>query len=158
MTDVKMPDAAIAVLDPAVIGNPYPAPHDRESAGREKRPLGNALGLRNFGVNLTKLGPGDWSAQRHWHTRQDEFVYIVSGEAILVTDAGERAVTAGQIVGFPAGNPDGHVLINRSGAEVYYLEVGDRLPGDEVIYPDIDLLRRDDAGVKTFIKKSGQPY
>ncbi len=161
MTDVKVPDANIAVLDPAavpkVIGTSYPAPYDREPAGREKRRLGDALGLRNFGVNLTRLGPGDWSAQRHWHTRQDEFIYIVSGETTLVTDAGERVVTAGQIVGFPAGNPDGHALINRSAADVHYLEVGDRMPGDEVVYPDIDLLLRDDAGAKTFTKKSSEP-
>lgn len=97
MADVKVPDAKIAVLDPAavtpVIGTSYPAPYDRETADREKRRLGDALGLRNFGVNVTRLAPGVWSAQRHWHTRQDEFTYVLPGEITLVTESGEQVLT-----------------------------------------------------------------
>jgi uncharacterized cupin superfamily protein len=160
MTEEK--PAKITVLDAAsvepIYGTPYPEPYDREPAAREKRPLGDAVGLRNFGVNMTRLRPGVWSAQRHWHTRQDELIYIVSGEVTLVTDAGEEVLTAGQIAGFPAGNADGHCLINRGNADAVYLEIGDRMPGDEVRYPDIDLLRRDDAGTKSFTNKSGRPY
>ena len=160
MSDAK---AKITVLDaasvePVFLGTLYPSPYDREPAGREKRRLGDAVGLRNFGVNMTRIKPGVWSAQRHWHTRQDELIYILSGEVTLVTDAGEQVMKAGQVAGFPAGNADGHYLVNRSDADAVYLEIGDRMPGDEVIYPDIDLLFRDDAGTKTFTNRKGEPY
>lgn len=149
-------------LDPATVpvvkGSTYPPPFRGKVAGRGKQRLGNALGLRNFGVNLTRLEPGAWSALRHWHTRQDEFIYIVSGEATLVTDRGRQVLKPGMVAGFPAGRTDGHHLINRSKRDVVYLEVGDRMPGDEAIYPDNDLALKDEAGAKSFVRKNGKPW
>lgn len=137
----------------------YPEPFASRMAGREKRPLGDLFGLKNFGVNLTRLPPGTVSSQRHAHSKQDEFIYIVSGEAVLVTDAGETRLTAGMCAGFAAGTGDGHHLQNRSLQDVLYLEVGDRTPGDAVIYPDDDLqavLGSD--GKWSFSHKDGTPY
>lgn len=108
-------------------------------AGREKRTLGDLFGLSNFGVNLTRLAPGAMSALRHAHTVQDEFIYLLEGHAVLVTDAGETALSPGMCAGFKAGTGDGHQLINRSNADVVYLEVGDRSAGDTASYPDDDL-------------------
>ncbi|MSP88559.1 MAG: cupin domain-containing protein [Alphaproteobacteria bacterium] len=144
---------------PAIKGSSaYPPPFRAKVAGRIKQRLGDALGLRNFGVNLTRLEPGAWSALRHWHTRQDEFIYIVSGEATLVTDRSRQVLTAGMIAGFPAGRADGHHLINRSKRDVVYLEVGDRMPGDEAAYPDDDLFLKDKAGARSFVHKTGKPW
>ena len=133
-------------LDPAtiepVIGTGYPSPFAADCAARAKRQLGDALDLKNFGVNLVTLPPGTASSQRHWHSHQDEFVYVVEGEATLVTDGGEQVLGPGMVAGFPAGREDGHHLVNRSEADVVYLEVGDRPPVDDVDYPDIDMLIR----------------
>ena len=146
-------------LDPAAVaertGSPYPPPLDEPCRHRGKRALGNELGLTHFGVNLTRLEPGAWSAQRHWHTRQDEFVYVLQGELVLVTDAGEQTLRAGMAAGFPAGKPEGHHLVNRSHAPALYLEVGDRTSGDEAHYPDVDLFLSADFVIR---HKSGEPY
>ncbi len=146
------------VLDPATLsprtGSGYPGALKDKVAGRAKRVLGDPLGLKNFGVNLTTLKPGSWSALRHHHARQDEFVYIVSGTPTLVTDAGRVKLTPGMCAGFPAGDGDGHCLINETGAEVVYLEVGDRTPGDSVVYPDEDLAAVA-ASSWTFTRKDG---
>jgi uncharacterized cupin superfamily protein len=135
-----------ALLDPLAVParttTNYPEPLARVVAGRSKRALGEALGLRNFGVNLTRLEPGAASALRHWHTRQDEFVWVLEGELTLVTSGREQRLRAGQAAGFRAGHPDGHHLVNRSAAPALYLEIGDRLPGDEAQYPDDDLAAR----------------
>ena len=136
----------------------YPLAFQALVSGRHRRALGDAAGLSNFGVNLTRLEPGAASAQRHWHTLQDEFIYIVEGEATLVTDAGEQTLTAGMAAGFPAGRADGHHLVNRGSGDVLYLEVGDRTPGDEVDYPDIDLKRRYRDGENRFVHNDGTPY
>ena len=136
----------------------YPAAFQALVRGRHRRALGDAAGLSNFGVNLTRLEPGAASAQRHWHTLQDEFVYILEGEATLVTDAGEQTLTAGMAAGFPAGRADGHHLVNRGAGDVLYLEVGDRTPGDEVDYPDIDLKRGRLDGEDRFLHDDGTPY
>ncbi len=120
------PDAVVAKVEAAL-------------AGREKRPLGEHFGLTRFGVNLTRLAPGAISALRHAHARQDEFVYVLAGTPTLVTDAGETLLEPGMCAGFAAGGGDAHQLINRSAADVLYLEVGDRTPGDRVSYPDDDL-------------------
>ena len=152
----------LPVLDPATLeprtGSGYPAPFRVPVAGREKRALGDALGLTNFGVNLVHLPTGAISSQRHWHSKQDEFVYIVEGELVLVTDDGEQILTAGAVAGFPAGKPDGHHLVNRSGKTATYLEVGDRTEWDEVDYPDIDMLVRYVDGEEAYVKKDGTPY
>jgi uncharacterized cupin superfamily protein len=149
-------------LDPATvaprIGTDYPPPFDRLVATRERRRLGDALGLKNFGVNLLRLPPGCASSQRHWHSRQDEFVFVVAGEVVLVTDGGEQRLTAGMAAGFPAGKPDGHHLINRSARDALVLEVGDRTPGDEADYSDIDMLVRLIDGEERYVRKDGTVY
>ncbi len=149
-------------LDPATVmpaqGSNYPEPFKPRVAGRSKRRLGDALGLRNFGVNLTTVKPGSASALRHWHAKQDEFVYIVSGELTLVTDAAEQVLTAGMAAGFPAGKAEGHHFVNRTGVDAVYLEVGDRTAGDQVTYPDDDLEARAVGGSWSFFRKSGVPY
>ena len=117
----------------------YPEPFASRMAGREKRPLGDPFGLTNFGVNLTRLAPGAASALRHTHARQDEFVYVLEGRPTLVTDRGETLLAPGMCAGFPAGRSDGHHLLNRTDADVWILEVGDRSPDDAVTYPDDDI-------------------
>lgn len=161
-TSAKYPDCVIP--DPMAVepttGTGYPEPFRAPCLARVKRRLGDAVGLENFGVNLTILPPGQWSSQRHWHGRQDEFVYILEGEATLVTDAGETVLTAGMAAGFKAGQADGHHLINKSDKPVTYLEIGDRLPGDTADYPDIDLTINDTwpDGRYRFRHKNGEPY
>lgn len=149
------------VLDPAVVGatlgaTDYPEPFRAAVAGRLRKRLGNPLGITNFGVNLTRLEPGAASALRHWHTRQDEFVYVLEGELTLVTDAGETVLRPGMCAGFPAGKPDGHQLVNRSDEPATYLEVGDRSAGDEAHYPDEDL--RYDSATDLFTHRDGTPW
>ena len=149
-------------LDPATVApagpTTYPEPFRALVAGRERRRLGEALGLKNFGVNLLRLPPGSASSQRHWHSRQDEFVYVVAGEVVLVTDGGEQTLTAGMAAGFPAGKADGHHLINRAAADALVLEVGDRPAGDEADYSDIDMLVRQIDGKLRYVRKNGTPY
>jgi uncharacterized cupin superfamily protein len=125
---------------PAVEGSRYPAPFDLPCRGRLRRRLGDAAGLTQFGVNLMRLSPGAWSSQRHWHTVEDEFVFVVEGEVVLVTDSGEEILRTGDCAGFKAGAANGHHLQNRSGRDALVLEVGTRNPdADEAFYPDIDL-------------------
>ncbi|MDB5928260.1 MAG: Cupin domain protein [Betaproteobacteria bacterium] len=149
-------------LDPLQVeptrGSNYPDPFRQRVAARAKRKLGAALGLKNFGVNLTTLGPGAQSALRHWHARQDEFVYVLSGELVLITDAGEQVLKPGMAAGFPAGNSDAHYLLNRSGRKATYLEVGDRTPDDAVTYPDDDIDARMKEGRWTFTRKDGTAF
>ena len=157
MSDLKSPALDPATV-PVVTGSDYPAPFGADVATRERRRLGDALGLANFGVNLTRLPPGDASSQRHWHSRQDEFVYIVEGEVVLITDGGEQVLTAGMVAGFPAGARDGHRLINRSDRDAIILEVGDRAANDECDYSDIDMLVRWIDGEEKYLHKDGTPY
>ncbi len=158
MTRDRQPPA----FDPMTVaprtGSGYPAPFHAECARRTKRALGDAVGLTHFGVNLTHLNPGDWSAQRHWHTHEDEFVYVLEGELTLVTDAGEQVLTPGMAAGFPAGVEDGHCLINRSDAVAVYLEVGDRAPEDRAYYPDIDLIAEPHDGGHRYTNRKGELY
>ena len=125
---------------------------------RIKRAVGDAGGLTQFGVNLTTLEPGAMSALRHWHKHEDEFVYVLAGEVILVTDAGEETLTAGMAATFPAGEPNGHHLVNRSSADATYLEVGTRSAVEDVVYPDVDLRFIKSGGRRAFVRKSGEPY
>jgi len=142
---------------PTVVGSKYPPPFDALCRTRFRSSLGDAAGLTRFGVNLTTLPPGCWSSQRHWHTVEDEFIYIVAGEVVLVTDAGEEILRAGDCAGFKAGEADGHHLQNRSGEAVSYLEIGTRDPeADEVIYPDIDL--RALKGRRGYARRDGSLY
>ena len=137
-------------------GTRYPAPFDQPCRNRRWRRLGEAAGLTQFGVNLLRLAPGVWSSQRHWHTLEDEFVYVLSGEVVLVTDGAEERLRAGDCAGFAAGVANGHHLQNRSDADALILEIGSRRPdADDVEYPDIDL-RWGAAHGKTH--KDGTPY
>lgn len=139
-------------------GSGYPSPYREKVAGRTKRKLGDAAGLTQFGVNLVVLPPGGFSSMRHWHKTEDEFVYVLSGELTLITDAGEQVLTAGDASGFPAGKEDGHHMINRSKSPATYLEVGTRVETDEVDYPDIDMKGADDGAGFKFFHKDGKPY
>jgi len=142
---------------PTKFGTGYPPPFDAICAGRRRWKLGDAAGLTQFGVNLLRLPPGQWSSQRHWHTAEDEFVMVLEGEVVLVTDDGEELLTAGDCAGFRAGEPNGHHLQNRSGAEAVLLEVGSRRRGEDgVDYPDIDLAIP--AGAGRYVHKDGTPY
>lgn len=140
-------------------GTSYPPPFRAAVDGRSKRALGDAFGLRKFGVNLVELRPGAWSAQRHWHSHEDELVYVLAGELTLVTEACEQVLTRGMVAGFPAGRADGHHLVNKGGTVAIYLEIGDRDPDDEVIYPDVDLKYvRTPDGTRIFTRRDGEPY
>ncbi len=158
MTRDKQPPAFDPMTVEPRIGSGYPAPFRAECATRAKRALGDAAGLSHFGVNLVHLEPGDWSAQRHWHSHEDEFVYVLEGELTLVTDAGEQVLKPGMAAGFPAGVEDGHCLINRGRTAAAYLEVGDRVPGDRALYPDVDLIAEPDGGKRRFTNRKGEPY
>jgi uncharacterized cupin superfamily protein len=137
-------------------GSGYPPPFDQPCLKRVRNILGEAGGLTQFGVNLLRLAPGVWSSQRHWHTLEDEFVYVLSGEVVLVTDGAEERLRAGDCAGFAAGVANGHHLQNRSDADALILEIGSRRPdADDVEYPDIDL-RWGAAHGKTH--KDGTPY
>src|SRR4051794_23126340 len=122
------------------IGTLYPPPFDEPCRARERKRLGNAAGLTQFGVNLLRLQPGAWSSQRHWHTGEDEFIYIVSGEVVLVTDAGEEVLRAGDCAGFKANDGDGHCLQNRTGQDAVVLEIGSRVAMSIGHYSDIDMM------------------
>lgn len=136
----------------------YPEPFAALMAGREKRPLGDLFGLTNFGVNLTRLLPGTCSALRHAHSRQDEFIYVLQGNPVLITDGGEMQLAAGMCAGFKFGTGNAHQLLNRSSEEVLYLEVGDRSVGDTAAYPDDDLQAVMIEGKWQFTHKDGSPY
>jgi uncharacterized cupin superfamily protein len=148
----------VATIQP-ILGTLYPSPFDLPCRARERRRLGDVAGLTQFGVNLLRLAPGSWSSQRHWHSHEEEFVYVLAGVVTLVSDAGEEALQAGDAAGFRAGDANGHTLQNRSAAEVLLLEIGTRNEAQDVTtYPDIDL--RAPAGGKpaTFTHRDGTPY
>jgi uncharacterized cupin superfamily protein len=138
-----------------VTGSGYPAPFHEPCATRVRRQLGDAAGLSDFGVNLLTLPPGAWSSQRHWHDKEDEFVFVVAGEVVLVSDAGESVLKAGECAGFAKGVADGHQLINRSNADAVVLEVGTRSSDDATVYSDIDM--RYDP-VKGYVRRDGTVY
>ena len=122
-----------------VSGTGYPSPYDSPCRAREWHPLGDAAGLTQFGVNLVRLKPGVWSSQRHWHAEEDEFVYVLEGTLVLVTDEGRQTMASGDCAGFKAGVRDGHHLINESSEDAVFLVVGSRKEGDWGEYPDIDM-------------------
>ena len=137
-------------------GSGYPAPFDAPCADRTRRRLGDAGGLRDFGVNLMTLPPGGWSSQRHWHSHEDEFVYVLEGELTLVEDEGETLLRAGDCAAFPKGTGNGHHLKNLSSAMAVYLEVGSRHPDDLTTCSDIDLKSASSDG--RFVRKDGSDY
>jgi uncharacterized cupin superfamily protein len=152
-----MPKLDIEAL-PIDTQTPYPPPFDRAVYGRERRRLGNAAGLNQLGVNLTTLRPGAASALRHWHANEDELVFVLEGEVVLIENGGETLLKPGDAAGFKANSGDGHHLVNRTTADVVYLEIGSRSKHERVDYPDVDLVAvRDDKGWR-FTHKNGNPY
>lgn len=155
------PPVAIRAADapPKAKQTNYPEPFATRVAGRRKHSLGDLFGLKNFGVNLTHLAPGAISALRHAHTVQDEFIYILQGAPVLITNAGETPLAPGMCAGFQAGTGDAHHLVNCGADEVVYLEIGDRSAGDGATYPDDDLqAMMDAAGQWAFTRKDGSRY
>lgn len=159
MTDERPPIAVVAADVPSrARPSNYPADLVEKIGGRQKTILGDIFGLRNFGVNLTRLPPGSASALRHAHEKQDEFVYILQGDCILVTDAGETPLSPGMCAGFRAGTGDAHHLVNRGGTDCVYLEIGDRTLFESVDYPDDDLMVRPGPdGKSVYFRKDGTP-
>ena len=142
---------------PTESGCNYPEPFHRPCLGSTWKRLGNAGGLTQFGVNLSRLPPGVWSSQRHWHSHEDEFVYLLEGELVLISDAGEEVLRPGDCVTFRAGEPDGHHLVNRASRDAVVLEVGAREPErDRCVYPDIDLIA--EPKVEAYLHRDGTPY
>jgi uncharacterized cupin superfamily protein len=150
-------------LDPETIAprnsSGYPEPFRSRVLPREKRALGDALGLTKIGVNLTTLAPGKESSMRHYHTHEDELVFVLEGEVVLVTDEGEQTLTPGTYAAFPAGVPNGHQVINRSDRPARYLEISNRDPEDTAAYPDVDMtFERGPGNSYVFKRKDGTPY
>ncbi len=150
------------IIDPKNVpestGSNYPQQFKSAVAGRFKKRLGDAAGLQNFGVNLVRLAPGSCSALRHWHTCQDELIYVLEGEVTLIANSGEQVLQPGMAAGFPAGDADGHHLVNRTDSDVVYLEIGDRTSGDSVNYPDDDLIAEAKGNSQVFTHKNGELY
>jgi len=152
-----MPKIDIAKL-PVDTRTGYPPPFDRVVTGRSRKRLGNAVGLDQFGVNLTMLKPGASSALRHWHEKEDELVYMLEGEVVLIEDGGETVLKPGDAAGFKANTANGHHLVNRTNREVVYLEIGTRSKHERAHYPDVDMMVvRDDNGTR-YTHKNGDPY
>lgn len=152
-----MPKIDIASL-PLDTRTGYPAPLDRVVTGRERKRLGNAAGLDQFGVNLTTLRPGAASALRHWHEKEDELVYVLEGELVLIEDEGETVLKPGDAAGFKANNPNGHHLVNKTDRNAVYLEIGTRSKHERAHYSDVDMMVvRDDSGMR-YTHKDGKPY
>lgn len=159
MSDQDVPIAVVATqVAPRTKLSNYPEPFASRMEGREKRPLGDLFGLSSFGVNLTRLLPGAGSVLRHAHSKQDEFIYILHGHPVLLTNAGETQLSPGMCAGFKAGTGNAHQLVNRTNEAVSYLEVGDRSTGDCVVYPDDDLQAVLVDGEWQFAHKDGSPY
>ena len=137
-------------------GCPYPPPFEEPLAGRLRQRLGDAGGLNDFGVNLMRLPPGNWSSQRHWQSHEDEFVYVLEGELTLVEDGGETVLRAGDCAAFPKNSGNGHHMINKMKAMAVYLEVGSRAMDDLTTCSDIDMMSANADG--RFVHKDGTPY
>jgi uncharacterized cupin superfamily protein len=151
----RMPKIEIATV-PVRQGSGYPAPFDAPCAARTRRRLGQTGRLRDFGVNLMTLPPGSWSSQRHWHSHEDEFVYVLEGEVTLIENDAETILRAGDCASFPKGTGNGHHMINRSSAMAVYLEVGSRDPLDLTTCSDIDMMSSNADG--RFVHKDGTTY
>jgi uncharacterized cupin superfamily protein len=159
MPDDQPTAVEAASVPPSRASRGYPEPFAAGVAGRVRRALGDVFGLTNFGVNLTRLPPGCISALRHTHLREDEFIYVLEGDPVLVTNAGETQLRPGMCAGFKAGSGDAHHLINRTERDVAYLEIGDRNAADTVIYPDDDIGRAlTPDGRRVFVHNDGRPY
>jgi len=150
------------VLDPATLqpnrSSGYPEPYRSRVLPREKRALGDAFGLTKIGVNLTTLMPGKESSMRHWHTHEDELVYVLEGEVVLVTDSGEQPVRPGMCAGFAAGARAGHHFVNRSDRPAVYLEISNRDDADSASYSEADLLWSPPGHPGRYTRRDGTPY
>jgi len=139
---------------PAQIGSNYPHPFDAPCSGQSCQRVARYAGLTVFGVNLTVIEPGAWSSQRHWHTHEDEFVWVLDGELTLITDTGEEILRAGDCAAFRRDDRDGHHLVNKSSRPARVLEIGNSDPQDRCTYPDIDMI----ADIAGYIHRDGTPY
>lgn len=159
MAEQTIPTAVVAAeVPPRQAKTIYPEPFASRVAGREKRVLGDLFGLKNFGVNLTRLAPKAMSALRHAHAKQDEFVYVLQGNPTLHTDEGAKTLSPGMCAGFCSGTGNAHHLVNETSEDVVYLEIGDRTPGDSAVWPDDDLQVIEIAGKKRMAHRDGTPY
>jgi uncharacterized cupin superfamily protein len=141
-----------------IVGTLYPSPFDEPCRARQRKKVGDAAGLTQFGVNVLTLPPGAWSSQRHWHTASDEFVYVITGEVTLVTDEGEEILRAGDCAGFKAGEADGHCLQNRTQEAATVLEIGSRVEADAAHYSEIDLVAPPGGQPAIYTRRDGTPY
>jgi uncharacterized cupin superfamily protein len=149
-----MPKIDIAAVPAQHIAT-YPKKFADVIAGREKRRLGDAAGLSQFGVNITRIRPGSASALRHWHENEDEFIYMLEGELVLQEDGGETVLRPGDAAGFKAGSGNGHCLINRGTRDALYLEIGTRAAAERVHYPDVDMIMDRDAAGRRYLTRAG---
>ena len=152
-----MPKIDLATV-PVKTGSIYPEPYAAQMQGRSSLRLGQAGGLTQFGANLVILEPGARSSLRHWHRSEDEFVMVTQGECVLVQDAGETVMRAGDCAAFPAGDPDGHCFVNRSKTEARFLVVGSRAASEVATYSDIDMMVVMEGGSARFTDKDGTPW
>ena len=152
-----MPKIDIANLT-VEVSTGYPEPFRQVVLGRSRKRLGNAVGLDQFGVNLTTLKPGAASSQRHWHANEDELVYMLAGEVVLCEDGGETVLRPGDAAGWKAGVCNGHCLVNRSAQDAVFLEIGSRASHEVANYPDIDLRAERNGKDQRYLHKSGEPY
>ena len=143
---------------PVKTGSLYPAPFKAMADARARQALGDVGGLTQFGVSLTRLPPGAATAQRHWHEAEDELVFVVSGELVLIEEGGETPLRVGEAAAFKAGHADGHHLVNRSGEDAVLLEIGSRAAEERGHYPDIDLVYEKSGGTIRFTNKAGESY
>ncbi|HEY6834486.1 MAG TPA: cupin domain-containing protein [Pseudolabrys sp.] len=152
-----MPKVDIAKV-PVKSGTFYPAEFQAECAGRHKQALGDVIGLTQFGVNITRIAPGSASSLRHYHEQEDEFIFMLEGELVLIENDGEVVLKRGDAAGFKAGSGNAHRLVNRSDGDAVYFEVGTRAAEERVHYPDVDLMMERDAKTRRYLHKSGEPY
>lgn len=153
-----MPKVDIAKVPVKSGANFYPAQYRDECAGRHKQALGDAVGLTQFGVNIARIEPGAASSLRHWHHKEDEFIYMLEGELVLIEDDGETVLKAGDAAGFPAKSGNGHRLVNRSDRDAVYFEVGTRAGEEHVVYSDIDLEMIRSTEGRRLLHKDGTPW
>jgi uncharacterized cupin superfamily protein len=152
-----MPKVDIAKV-PVKSGTFYPAQFQAECKGRHKQALGDVVGLTQFGVNITRIDAGQSSALRHWHEQEDEFIFMLEGELVLIENDGETILKAGDAAGFKAGSGIAHKLVNRSSRDAVYFEVGTRAKAERVHYPDVDLVMERDEKSRRYLHRSGEPY
>lgn len=139
-------------------GSNYPSPFDEPCRGRLDRSLGDRFGLKDFGVHLVVLEPGAWSSQRHWHTEEDELVYVLEGAPTLITNDGPQVLQPGHVVGFRGGVDDGHHFVNDTDSPVQLLVVGSRKPDEDVFYSDIDMQILGTGDGARYTRRNGEPY